>query len=499
MEDTQSNSSSTTKKRRREKSFKIPNNIHINIYAIDDQLEFRYRSCPSDMITPVIDIIKQFEINNKTYGVNTTNLRFVWNKNAMTGGVPNYWEKTNPGDPNDGLRNVTLELWVPKWILETTTIICPQIDYTLGIKIGGTVDSGDGNYNNNSNKNNNETTTTTTTTAATTNITNDTNIEEEGGDLPPLLTHGPPRSLTIFNFGIGTELVIDIYTSISTSTTTNNNTSKTTSGSGSDSDSSSNTSTNNSSINMLELLYIDQTLNSEVRIQTDQNVYGTILMVGSNMQAAIVSTEDSSQMISDGEKRDDGNGNGDGDDISITLNGFQQVVTVMGKYEEIILGGNSIALYTTEGCSEADRVTRPGVFTACFEIDPTNTSSYYSDELEVEVPAITVVDLAIIQESDGSLFAFQDSLTYVNFANVNVTGAKTNRRNNNPTPGGLKPLSPMVVLPMCLVATNISEFNCNPLSSGSTVSTTSITFSSKNNIWSYIAISIVIATTIINS
>ena len=127
------------------------------------------------MIKPVIDIIKQFEINNKTYGVNTTNLRFVWNKGAMTG-APNYWEE------NDGLRNVTLELWVPKWILETTTILCPRIDYTLGIEIGGTVDSGDGNYNNNSNNNNNNERTTTITAAAATNNTNDTNMEGEGGD-----------------------------------------------------------------------------------------------------------------------------------------------------------------------------------------------------------------------------------------------------------------------------------------------------------------------------
>ncbi|OEU15742.1 hypothetical protein FRACYDRAFT_261822 [Fragilariopsis cylindrus CCMP1102] len=428
-EDIQSNNSSTNSRSRREKSFKIPNNIHINIYAIDDQLEFRYSSCPPTMIKPVIDIIKQFEINNKTYGVNTTNLRFVWNKGAMTG-APNYWEE------NDGLRNVTLELWVPKWILETTTILCPRIDYTLGIEIGGTVDS---------------------------------------------------------------ELVIDINTS--TSTATNNNTSNTTSGSGSDSDSSSNTPSNNSSISMLELLYIDQTLNSEVRIQTDQNVNGTILMVGSNMQAAIVSTEDSSQVISDGEKRVDGNGNGDGDDISIILNGFQQVVTVMGKYEEIVLDGNSIALYTTEGCSKADRVARPGEFTACFEIDPTNASNYYSDELKVDVSMMTVDNFAVIKEPDGSLYEypFQDSVTYLNFTNFNVTGTEMYRRNNNPTPGGLKPLPPLVVLPTCSVATNISKFNCKPLSSGSTVSTTSITFSGKNNIWSYIATSIVIATTIINS
>ena len=448
------------------------------------------------MIKPVIDIIKQFEINNKTYGVNTTNLRFVWNKGAMTG-APNYWEE------NDGLRNVTLELWVPKWILETTTILCPRIDYTLGIEIGGTVDSGDGNYNSNNNNsnNNNNNERTTTITAAATNNTNGTNMEGEGGDLPLLLTHGPPRSLTIFNLGIGTELVIDINTSTSTSTATNNNTSNTTSVSGSDLDSSSNTPSNNSSISMLELLYIDQTLNSEVRIQTDQNVNGTILMVGSNMQAAIVSTEDSSQVISDGEKRVDGNGNGDGDDISIILNGFQQVVTVMGKYEEIVLDGNSIALYTTEGCSKADRVTRPGEFTACFEIDPTNASNYYSDELKVDVSMITVDNFAVIKEPDGSLYEypFQDSVTYLNFTNFNVTGAEMYRRNNNPTPGGLKPLPPLVVLPTCSVATNISKFNCKPLSSGSTVSTTSITFSGKNNIWSYIATSIVIATTIINS
>jgi hypothetical protein len=485
--------SSTTKKRNREKSFKIPSNIHINIYAINDQLEFRYNSCPQNMITPVIDIITPFEINNKTYGgVNTTNLRFVWNKQQIITGAPKYWESFYSEDPlNDGMMNVTLELWVPKWILETTTIICPRIDYTLGIEIGGSVDSGDGDYNNS----NNEKAAATTTA----NNTNDTNIEEEG-DLPLLLTHGPPRSLTVLNFGIGTELVIDINTSTSTNTTTNNNTNNTstTSGSGSNSDSSSNKSTNNSSINMLELLYIDQTLNSEVRIQTDDNVNGTILMVGSNMQAAIVLTEDS-QLSNDDEKRDDGNGNEDGDDISIILNGFQQVVTVMGKYEEIVLGGNSIALYTTEGCSAADRVTRPGVFTACFEIDTTNISSYYSDELKVEISTITVDDLATITESDGSLYIFQDSVTYINFTNVNVTSANTNRRINNPTPGGLKPLSPVVVLPTCLVATTIIEFNCNPLSSGSSVSTTSITYSNKNKMWSYIATSIVIATTIINN
>jgi len=288
-----------------------------------------------------------------------------------------------------------------------------------------------------------------------------------------LLTQGPPRSLTIINFGIGTELVVDINTDSTTNYT-----------SGSSNDKSNN--------NMLELKYIDQTLNSKIRIQTDQNVNGTIQMVGSNMQAAIVSkntstgtttNKDDSQISNDGEKRSDDSN----DDISIILNGFQQVVSVMGNYKEIVLGGYSIALYTTEGCSEADKVTRPGVYVACFEIDTTNmTAEHYPDE-SIEVAKIKEGVYTINQESGGSLYTFRDSISLINFTNTTTVGGANNRKSNNPTPGGIKPLFPIVILPTCLVATTMSEFVCSPFHSGSGL-TTIINYS--DNIWSYIAIAI---------
>jgi len=62
-------------------SIKIPSNIHIRVYAIDDDLEFKYRSHPCDLIKPIYDVLPYLEMNNKTY-TNSSLLRFVWNRNV---------------------------------------------------------------------------------------------------------------------------------------------------------------------------------------------------------------------------------------------------------------------------------------------------------------------------------------------------------------------------------------------------------------------------------
>ena len=179
----------------------IPKNIHIRVYAIDDDLEFKYRSNPCNLVTPVYD---------KMYA--------------------------------------SLEMWIPNWILESTTILGPHYDYSLGIEIGGTVNSGGSGGNDETTIDSSEN--------------NKTSADRDGGDPNLLLTKGPPSRLTIVNKGIGTQKTLVINT-----TTTSD-----------DPKLDSHT----------ELKFIDESLNGEVRIKTDHNVSGTIQIDGNNVRAAIV-------------------------------------------------------------------------------------------------------------------------------------------------------------------------------------------------------------------
>ena len=323
----ENNKESSTKKKtnKRKAKFQTPRMMHIHIYAIDDQFEFKYKSCPDDFLTPVIDYIPQFELdpimppNNPNTNHNTTNtktnrysnatsLRFVWNRNIMT--LPPFWSTLYPpGDTNNPQRKVTLELWVPKWILESTIIVGPRFDYSLGIDIGPIVDTGgaspspasvtgkqgvnDGTDSNDeddvdeddvdvdddNNDNDNNTTTTNDTTTTANKFDNKKYFQNSNylNNRPVyLLTNGPPKVLTVYNTGIGTSLAININTE-DIPTTKNNNNGNTVGNNSAYSNNNKNNSNNNDNPNnMLELRYVDQSLNSIIRIQTDANVNGKL-------------------------------------------------------------------------------------------------------------------------------------------------------------------------------------------------------------------------------
>eukprot|EP00537_Pseudo-nitzschia_pungens_P005653 CAMPEP_0172373134 /NCGR_PEP_ID=MMETSP1060-20121228/50349_1 /TAXON_ID=37318 /ORGANISM="Pseudo-nitzschia pungens, Strain cf. cingulata" /LENGTH=448 /DNA_ID=CAMNT_0013099365 /DNA_START=86 /DNA_END=1433 /DNA_ORIENTATION=+ len=247
---------------------KIPKNIHIRMYAIDDDLEFRYRSHPFGLITPVSDVLPSVQFNNESY-TNSTLLRFVWNRTSTKNKFQSFFKNLY----KNGKVNVTLEMWIPNWILERSIILGPRHDYSLGMEIGGTVNHGSSAGNNKATKTEN----------------NETRAAND--DDPKLLsTKGSPSRLVVLNNGIGTEVTLVL-----------------------------NTTSRNSEVELhTTLKFVDESLNGEVRIKTDKNVIGTIQLDGSNVRAAIVQPTPEIPKST----RDKDNGGG----IQVSVNGFQSLL-----------------------------------------------------------------------------------------------------------------------------------------------------------------------------
>eukprot|EP00536_Pseudo-nitzschia_multiseries_P000589 jgi/Psemu1/300203/fgenesh1_kg.7_\ len=139
------------------------------------------------------------------------------------------------------------------------------------------------------------------------------------------------------------------------------------------------------------------------------------------------------------------------DGIQLKVNGFQQVVTVSGNYNDIVVEGTSIALYTTRGCSEKDGVT-------------ISTKEAVCVPLKADVHRSLLINKTLVSGEIGETPMFQDlgdslelGLDAIGLGNISVY-AKVGR---------LKPLPLFVFLPgSCMVTTKTFEYNCNPLSSG---------------------------------
>ena len=206
--------------------------------------------------------------------------------------------------------------------------------------------------------------------------------------------------------------------------------------------------------------------------------------------------------------------------ISIILRGFQQVVTVMGKYKDMLLTGTSIAIYTTEGCDTTDAaIIKTGLQIGCFEIDNNITAEIVAKEQEKmrnQSSQSAVMDISQFQEEasmsdfeqdvvNHGVQAVDDAENFVNmlfienYSLMNFTNfTSVNKLSSNPTPGGLYPLFPVVFQPTCLVSTVIAEYDCNPYSSSASVTaTTPISILTTPSI--ILSSSIVIVTLLIHS
>ncbi len=270
-------------------SVTIPKNIQIRIYAIDDNLEFRYRSSPCNIIAPIFGIYKRINFGRWTFN-NAPGLEFVWNYTAITEtrkGIT-FWERLACEDID--LADATLELWIPNRILEKTTILGPKYDYTLVVDVNSDiVDSGN-------------------LTSANIGPNATTNETEQS---IRLLTEGPPKKVTVWNDGIGTRVIVSI---VNGTNSTNHDMST-------------------------DLQFLDRSLNGVVETITDSNVKGLIQLNGSVTRASMHQVDD--EAIADTTIE------AIGFRQVLSVSGQYNNITI----DDRSIDGTSIDLFTTGDCS----------------------------------------------------------------------------------------------------------------------------------------------------
>lgn len=181
-------------------------------------------------------------------------------------------------------------------------------------------------------------------------------------------------------------------------------------------------------------------------------------MMGRNTRAAFVHQEvvatsggeedspfikDNSEILSNIKENENKNS------MVISMDGFQQVLTVKGEYDRIVLEGESIAIFTTEECSSLNSLETMAVQAYCIEIANNSTGSSNNDTTASPSSQEAVYNLNFGTE------------TKVNAKNIEayITTATA--------PWGLQPLKiDGMDLRTCKEPTKHKLYNCNPLSSG---------------------------------